>query len=146
MKKEPNESYQAHTGGTNRATLRHQFIRYVWRVLGRPYSGRAMVIALFLAPLTAPSFADFWRRWNPFVGFWIVRYGYRPFRRVLPRAAAVLAMFALSGFLVHDLATTLIKCRLALLSTTWFVLMGATVILGDVCRVRFGILPPVLQR
>jgi hypothetical protein len=52
---------------------------------------------VLVGPLLAPSFAGFWRRWNPVWGYYLLYWCYRPARRVLPRAAAVLVTFAASG-------------------------------------------------
>lgn len=52
---------------------------------------------------SAPTFSEFWYYWNPVYGYVLARYCYRPLRRRLPRAIAVIVTFAASGFFLHDL-------------------------------------------
>jgi hypothetical protein len=51
----------------------------------------------------ARSLSEFWRTWNPVYGYFLYYYSYRPLRRLLPRAPAVLLTFAACGFFLHDL-------------------------------------------
>jgi hypothetical protein len=75
----------------------------VLRRLGSARPFRRFCASWFVAPLSAPSFADFWRRWNPPFAYLVQYYVYRPLRRIAPRPLAILASFAVSGFLLGDL-------------------------------------------
>jgi hypothetical protein len=88
-------------------------------------------------PFLARDLADFWRRWNTYVGSWARRYVFVPvglslrrsWRRVPPvvcRAVAVLATFALIGF-AHDV-TLFTRDRLVLAWTTVFVFQGVMLV------------------
>jgi hypothetical protein len=77
----------------------------------------------------APSFAGFWRHWNPVRGYWLARLAFRPARRWVPREAAVVWTFAVSGF-AHDLVIIGVRRSFVLIFTPWFLLVGAGVIAG----------------
>jgi hypothetical protein len=117
------------------------FPAYVHRRLGSFQTTPELLRNLLVRPFLAGSFAEFWRLWNPFVGYWLCLYCYRPLRRFLPRAIAALMTFAVSGFIVHDLATTLIKRRPAVLSTLWFLLMGAGALASEALKMNMSSWP-----
>jgi hypothetical protein len=48
---------------------------------------------VLVRPLAAPSPAEFWRPWNPVWGYVLAVWCYRPARRVLSHAAAVMVTF-----------------------------------------------------
>lgn len=74
------------------------------RGVGRP--GRPF--GWFADALTAASFRGFWQHWNPLYGALLQTLVYQPLRRRVGRAAAGLATFAASGWLLHDLPVNLI--------------------------------------
>ncbi len=80
--------------------------------------------------LGASSFAGFWRYWNPIWGYYLGRYVFRPSKRLLPRALAVVVTFTVSGAL-HDLATSAARGSAAFLFTPWFFLMSLGLLLGE---------------
>jgi|ERR1700687_240787 len=94
--------------------------------------GRAAWFNFFVRPLGAPSFADFWRRWNPVYGYFLYYYAYRPLSRVAPRSAAVLLTFVLCGLLLHDVPAWLAARRvLPPGGIVAFVLFGLGAILSE---------------
>ena len=57
----------------------------------------------FAKPLSAKSFAGFWRMWNPVYGYVLLFFVYRPIRPYLPRFAATFLTFCVSGFVLHEI-------------------------------------------
>jgi D-alanyl-lipoteichoic acid acyltransferase DltB (MBOAT superfamily) len=86
----------------------------------------------FIEPFGAPSFAGFWRQWNPVYGYFLYYYSYRPLSRIMPRALAMLATFVACGFLLHDLPAWAFARRvLPPGATITFTLFGLGAILGE---------------
>jgi len=77
----------------------------------------------------APTFAGFWRHWNPLFGYLLGRYIHAPLKRVVPAGLAVVATFVFCGA-IHDLATMAVRGAPAFLFTPWFFLLGTGVVLG----------------
>lgn len=77
----------------------------------------------------APTFAGFWRHWNPIFGYALGRYVYSPLKRRVPTALALIATFVFCGA-VHDLVTMAVRGSPAFLFTPWFFLLGVGVVLG----------------
>lgn len=92
---------------------------------GAPRSLRNMLLRAF----GAPTFAGFWRHWNPVFGYALGRYVYTPLQRWLPRAPALVVTFGLCGAL-HDLVTMAVRGAPAVFFTPWFLLLGIGVLLG----------------
>jgi hypothetical protein len=78
------------------------FRQYLRRRLG-PLGGRSAWFNFFIRPFGAPSFAVFWRRWNPVYGYFLYYYSYRPLTRLVPRTMAMMITFVACGFVLHDL-------------------------------------------
>lgn len=109
-------------------------------------TGLAGLWWMLLNALSAPSFADFWARWNPWTSYALRRWVYRPARRALPRAPATLLTFAVSGFVFHDLPFWW-GWRLALagevwppFATVWFTAIGVAVLASRALGEDFGAL------
>lgn len=111
---------------------------------GVPLGGSGSLGAMLQRSFGAPTFAAFWRHWNPIWGYYLSRGVYLPARRVLPRAAAVLLTFVVSGAL-HDLAIWLFRGETNGLLTLAFGLMGAWVVGGSWLRVDLSGLPTWLR-
>jgi hypothetical protein len=90
-------------------------------------------------PFLATSPADFWRRWNLFLGNWLRRYVYMPLSlaagrhwRSLPpavaKSAGLVGAFAAAG-LMHSAYTYAASFQVNLYWTTWFVFHGFLVLL-----------------
>jgi hypothetical protein len=80
----------------------------------------------------APSLAAFWRLWNPVVGYFLAYGVYQPLRRWCPRRLSLLLTFVVCG-LAHGLLAWLLtrEPRALAGATTWFALIGATVVLTE---------------
>jgi D-alanyl-lipoteichoic acid acyltransferase DltB (MBOAT superfamily) len=73
---------------------------YVERNLGVTPSEQLR--ALVVGPFLAPTFAGFWRQWNPVWSYAPRYFIYVPLRRRVGRSVAAVTAFATSGF-AHDL-------------------------------------------
>lgn len=90
---------------------------------------------LLVRPFAAPSFIGFWRLWNPVYGYFLYFWSYRPLRQFMPRPAAELATFAVSGFVLHDLPLFAARRSFGVpYVTAWFVLAGAIAIAAEQSR------------
>jgi hypothetical protein len=76
--------------------------------------------------LGAKNFSTFWNFWNPIFGYYLGGKIFKPLKKVLPIGFAVVFTFVFCG-LVHDLITTLIRGKLSLFFTVWFLVMGTVV-------------------
>jgi hypothetical protein len=94
-------------------------------------------------PLFARSPADFWRRWNTYVGDWAERYLFSPLALALRRrskglrwasagtyAIAIVVTFAIIG-LLHDFAVMARERQLIAPATKWFFVVGCLVVLWE---------------
>jgi hypothetical protein len=95
-----------HAGG--RVSLR----AYVDHYLGPGQPWWRQTWNVLVRPLPAPSFAGFWRSWNPVWGYYLRWWCYRPARLVLPR-----------------------------LVTVWFVLYGTVTVVSDALGMDTSRLP-----
>jgi hypothetical protein len=101
----------------------------------------------YLYPLLARSPAEFWRRWNTYVGSWAriyvfvpLAFGLRRWARRAPLlgvayAAALVLTFAAVGAL-HDLFLSTAEGRLDVRATTWFTANAGVVVVWELVAVR----------
>jgi hypothetical protein len=124
------------------ASTRHRIpLRtYVDYRLGRHQPWWRQTYNALVRPLTAASFAEFWRSWNPVWGYYLYFWFYRPARRVLPHLAAVMVTFTASG-LAHNLLATLLSHRFNPFVTVWFVLYGAVTVVSEALHMDLSRLP-----
>jgi D-alanyl-lipoteichoic acid acyltransferase DltB (MBOAT superfamily) len=90
-------------------------------------------------PIFARSPADFWRRWNTYVGGWARTYVFFPLGLAIAKhrrrgtaklfvvGGAILGTFGVVGVL-HDAFLLETQWTFRTVSTRWFLLMGATVV------------------
>ena len=71
-----------------------------------PLETSDVIYRWWIGSFTQPGFAQFWRIWNPFIGFWLLQF-YRMLGGDKYRFLAGLATFAFAGF-CHDLFTFLL--------------------------------------
>lgn len=76
--------------------------------------------------LGAKNFAVFWNFWNPIFGYYLGTKIFKPLKRILPAAFALVLTFVFCG-LIHDLVTSLIRGYISLFFSVWFLLMGTMV-------------------
>ena len=94
--------------------------------------------------LLARSPDDFWRRWNTYIGSWLLRYAYLPlalrYQRVLPRnlwllgkGAAVLCTFVVCG-LLHEAAAYALRLNVPLGALLAFATYGVLLVVWTALR------------
>jgi hypothetical protein len=80
--------------------------------------------------LGAPTFAGFWRHWNPVFGYALGRWVFAPLKVVVPSPLALVSTFVVCGA-IHDLVTMAVRGAPAFLFTPWFFFLGVGVLLGN---------------
>ena len=80
--------------------------------------------------LGAKNFSTFWNFWNPIFGYYLGTKIFKPLKKLFPIALAVILTFSFCG-LIHDLVTTLVRGKLSLFFSVWFLLMGTTVTISN---------------
>lgn len=84
---------------------------------------------------TAPTFRQFWQRWNPLFSYYLLFVAYASLVKVLPRRVAVPLTFALSGS-IHDLAVGLLVGQWQWLFTGVFAGFGMWVVVEEQLGLR----------
>jgi MBOAT, membrane-bound O-acyltransferase family len=130
-------------------TARHTHHRiplrtYVDYRLGRDEPWWRQSLNVLVRPLTAASFAGFWRSWNPVWGYYLSYWFYKPARRVLPHLAAVMVTFTASG-LAHNLLATLVSHRFNPFVTGLFMLYGAVTVVSEAGHMDLSRLPEAVR-
>ncbi len=110
---------------------------YVRRRNGVPLGASGSLSNMLKRSLGAPSFAVFWRYWNPIWGYYLAKKIYSPLRNVLPPAIALVVTFIVSGAL-HDLAASLVAGTPIFVCTPWFLFLGIGVLLGEALSLDFS--------
>ena len=108
--------------------------------LGRNQPWWRQTYNVLVQPLAAPSLAEFWRTWNPVWSYYLAAWCYRPVRRVLPHAVAVMVTFTASG-LAHNLPAALLSHRLNPFVTVWFMVYGAVTVASEALHMDLSRLP-----
>lgn len=104
---------------------------------GVPAGARGSMRNMLHRSFGAPTFASFWRHWNPVFGYALGRYVYSPLKRAVPSALALVATFVFCGF-IHDLVTMAVRGSPAFLFTPWFFLLGTGVLIGRAAGLDFS--------
>jgi D-alanyl-lipoteichoic acid acyltransferase DltB (MBOAT superfamily) len=124
-------------GRTRHRIPLHTYLDYR---LGRNRPWWRQTYNVLVRPLAAPSLAEFWRTWNPVWGYYLSVWCYRPVRRMLPHAVAVMVTFTVSG-LVHNLLAALLSHRLNPFVTVWFMLYGVVMVASEALHMDLSRLP-----
>lgn len=106
---------------------------YVKKRNGVPIGHSGSLKNNLLRSLGAKSFSVFWNFWNPIFGYYLGVKIFKPLKNVLPTEVAVVFTFVFCG-LIHDLVTTLIRGKLSLFFSVWFLLMGIVVAVSHFYR------------
>ena len=134
------------TAAAPAARRRPSLARYAERRIGDGTTEQQL-FNLLVRPFAAPTFAGFWRTFNPLYSYYLYYWSYRPLRRRLPRPLAELITFAVSGFFLHELPLWLVLRAVYGEGwtfpwiTTWFVLAGAVAIAAEMLHVELSRLP-----
>lgn len=79
--------------------------------------------------LGAKNFPAFWMYWNPIFGYYLGIKIFRPLKKRLPDGISLILTFIFCGF-IHDLVTTLLRGKVSLFFSVWFLLMGVIVVIS----------------
>lgn len=79
--------------------------------------------------LGAKNFSAFWNFWNPIFGYFLATMVFKPLKKKIPASVSLILTFVFCG-LIHDLVTTLIRGRVSLFFSVWFLLMGGAVVIS----------------
>lgn len=104
--------------------------QYILRRNGVPAGAPGSLRNMLHRSLGAPTFAGFWRFWNPVFGYALGHYVFKPLRRVVPASVALVGTFIVCGA-IHDAVTTMVRGTPAFLFTPWFFFLGIGVLLGS---------------
>lgn len=111
-------------------TSQPSFPEYQRRRLGRRGPQWQQIVRMVRRAFGSPTFAGFWRYWNPLFGYYLFYRCYRPLVRVVPRAIAVILTFAASG-VIHDAFASLAVQRPFAWCTAGFTLFGVYVVIEE---------------
>ncbi len=79
--------------------------------------------------LGAKNFAVFWNFWNPIFGYYLGTKVFKPLKQHIPDGLALVLTFVFCG-MVHDTVTILIRGKLSLFFSVWFLIMGMAVLIS----------------
>lgn len=102
---------------------------YVKRRNGVPFGHPDSLRNNLQRSLGAKNFSTFWNFWNPIFGYYLGIKIFRPLKRVFPVRPSLILTFVICGF-IHDLVTTLVRGRVSLFFSVWFLLMGMAVVIS----------------
>ncbi len=77
----------------------------------------------------AKNFSTFWNYWNPVFGYYLGIKIFKPLKKFLPVYISLIFTFIFCG-LIHDVVTMLIRGKLSLFFTVWFLIMGIMVFIS----------------
>lgn len=78
--------------------------------------------------LGAKNFSKFWNYWNPIFGYYLGKFIFKPLKKIFPVSIALILTFIFCG-LIHDAITTLLRGKISLFFTLWFLIMGCAVLI-----------------
>jgi len=90
------------------------FSIYIKRRLANSSSYIRILIYMFIKSFKSTSFSQFWRVWNPFFGYYLIIFIYRPLKRFFSRKISLVLTFLFSGLFIHDLPLYLLSHLLKL--------------------------------
>lgn len=120
------------------------FSQYQRRRLGPASTEWQRIVSMLGRSLSAPTFAGFWRYWNPLFSYYLYYRCYRPLVRHVPRAPAVVLTFAVSGA-VHDFFASLVLRDPFVFCTPVFAVFGLYVVAEEAVGWRLGGAPKWLR-
>jgi hypothetical protein len=90
--------------------------------------------------LGAKNFSTFWNYWNPIFGYYLGKRIFKPLRKYVPPAVALLITFLFCG-LLHDAVTTIFRGNVSFFFSIWFVLMAVSVLVTRWLKQDFSTKP-----
>lgn len=100
---------------------------YVKKRNGVPFGHSSSLRNNLHRSLGAKNFSAFWNYWNPIFGYYLGKKIFKPLKKVFPTGFSLVLTFIFCGS-IHDLITTLIRGKLSLFFSVWFLLMGTMVV------------------
>lgn len=110
---------------------------YVKKRNGVPIGNSSSLQNNLQRSLGAKNFSTFWNFWNPIFGYYLGLKIFKPLKKVLPAGLSLVLTFVFCGF-IHDLVTTLVRGRLSLFFSVWFLLMGTAVAISKLIDYDFS--------
>ncbi len=102
---------------------------YVLKINGVPIGASRSLRNNLTRSIGAKNFPSFWKYWNPIFGYYLGKKIYKPLKKIFPTTVSLLFTFIFSG-LIHDLITTLLRKKISLFFTIWFLIMSIAVIIS----------------
>jgi len=81
------------------------------------------------------TFREFWTNWNPLWSYFLIFYSYKPMRKVISKAPALILTFVVSGFL-HDLFVMLLLQKIYFLFSLIFLLIGIFTLTEQILKIN----------
>lgn len=78
--------------------------------------------------LGAKNFSEFWTFWNPIFGYCLAIKIFKPLKRIFPSTFSLILTFIFCG-LVHDAVTSMVRGKVSLFFSVWFLLMAIVVVI-----------------
>ncbi len=110
---------------------------YVKKRNGVPMSSSNSLRNNLYRSLGAKSFSLFWNYWNPIFGYYLGAKIYKPLKRIFPSAISLIATFLFCG-MIHDLVTTIVRGKLSLFFSIWFLIMAIFVLISKFVKQDFS--------
>lgn len=85
----------------------------------------------------AKNFSTFWNYWNPIFGYYLGKLIFKPLKKIFPVSLSLVFTFIVCG-LIHDVVTTIVRGKMSLFFTTWFLLMSFAVLLTKILKHNFS--------
>ena len=85
----------------------------------------------------AKNFSVFWQHWNPIFSYYLGKCIFKPLKRFLSSAFALVITFIFCG-LLHDMVGLLVKGSTQFLFSFWFLFMGIFVLLSHSAKHNFN--------
>lgn len=99
---------------------------YVKKINGVPMGHSRSLRNNLYRSLGAKNFPTFWHFWNPIFGYYLGTKIFKPLKKLFPVAISIILTFGFCG-LLHDVVTTLLRGKLSLFFSVWFLIMGTIV-------------------
>lgn len=87
--------------------------------------------------LGAKNFALFWNYWNPIFGYYLGIKIYKPLKKVVPASISLVTTFVFCG-MIHDLVTTIVRGKLSIFFSIWFLIMALFVLISKFVKQDFS--------
>ncbi len=102
---------------------------YVKKINGVPFGHSNSLRNNLYRSLGAKNFSTFWNYWNPIFGYYLGKKIFKPLKRIFPIGLALIFTFIFCG-LLHDFVTTILRKKISLFFTFWFLIMSLFVLIS----------------